>query len=121
MKETQFFNRELTYRHALLEMALTLQYFIDALEDRMFEIALTGELGDWIDTVPEEENHEIEIEVLQGCRDKNITEFTKFLNDVVIKRSNFMNRHTMDEKEVTDYEKFKFDSYWNDDDAPNES
>lgn len=117
MKETQFFNRELTYRQSLLEMALALQYFIDGLEDRMFEIALTGELRDWFDTVPEEENHEVEIEVLQGCRDKNITEFTGVLNEIVIKRANFMNIHTMDEKEVKDYENFKFNSYWDDDDS----
>jgi|GEM_PF-2833934 len=42
MNELRHFDRNMTYRESLLEAALTMKYFIDNLQDRLFEITMTG-------------------------------------------------------------------------------
>ena len=120
MSDIRFFDRNMQYREALLEAALTLQYFIDNLQDRIFEITMTGELKSWARSVPENEEHQIDMEVFEACDDKNVTSLLKLLKDVDRKNDWFMKVNDIDEKEVKDFEDFKFNSYWEDYDSTDE-
>ena len=82
MDELRFFDRHMTYREALLEAALSLKYFIDNLQDRIFEITMTGEMKEWSESVPTNEQHQIDMEVFEACDDGNVTSLLQLLNDV---------------------------------------
>jgi hypothetical protein len=82
MGDVRYFDRDMTYREALLNVALTMKYFIDNLQDRIFEITMTGEMKEWSESVPTNEEHQIGIEVFEACNDINVTSLLKLLKDV---------------------------------------
>lgn len=112
MDELHFFDRNMTYRDALLEAALTMKYFIDSIQDRIFEITMTGEMKEWSETVPTNEQHQIDMEVFEACEDINVTSLLKMLKEVVRQKDRFMNVNDIEEEEVKEYEDFKFNSFW---------
>ena len=114
MGDLRYFGRNMTYREALLEAALTMKYFIDNLHDRIFEITMTGEMKEWSEGVPTNEEHQIDMEVFQACSDKNIASLLKLLIAVDKENDWFLKVNEIDEEEVTGYEDFKFNSLWED-------
>jgi hypothetical protein len=112
MDELRYFDRNMTYREALLEAALTMKYFIDNLQDRIFEITMTGEMKEWSESVPTNEEHQIGMEVFEACDDINVTSLLKLLKDVDRENDWFMKLNGMDEEEVKGYDDFKFNSFW---------
>lgn len=120
MKELRYFDRNMNYRESLLEAALTMKYFIDNLQDRIFEITMSGEMKEWSDSVPTNEEHQIDMEVFEACEDISVACLLKLLKDVDRINDWYMKVNDIDEKEVKDFEDFKFNSFWEDNDPKNE-
>ena len=120
MDDLRYFDRSMTNREALLEAALTMKYFIDNLQDRIFEITMTGEMKEWSEGVPTNEEHQIDMEVFEAGSDKNVAGLLKLLKAVDKENDWFLKVNGIDEEEVTGYEDFKFNSLWEDYDPSGE-
>lgn len=71
-----------TYRETLTE---TVNKFVDIRQqvfDLLFQVAITGELKEWSDSVPAGEVHSFTREMFEGCNDINMQVLVKLLNNV---------------------------------------
>jgi|GEM_PF-2984645 len=77
-------------------------------------------MKEWSETVPTNEEHQIDIEVFEACDDKNVTSLLQLLKDVERKTDLLMKLNDIDEEEVKGYEDFKFNSFLEDYDSTDE-
>lgn len=70
---------EKEYRAALQDSVLKLVKIRNEVFDLSFELAITGELKEWSDSVPVGEDHLFTREMFEGCNDANLKLLTELL------------------------------------------
>lgn len=70
------------YRQALTDAVSDLVNIRSRVFDILFQLAVTGELKEWAETVPVGESHIFTKEMFEGCNDANMQMIVKLLNDI---------------------------------------
>lgn len=70
------------YRETLTETVTKLVDIRQQVFDLLFQVAVTGELKEWSDSVPVGEFHTFTKEIFEGCSDTNMQLLVKLLNNV---------------------------------------
>jgi hypothetical protein len=129
MEINEFFDRNMTYREALLETSLTLKWAIDRIHNRVFEITMTGELKEWADKVPVGETHEVSLDVFEGCNDRNVSDMMRLLKIIDVHYEWFVADNNISNEDMEEFQNMKCNMEWtdegeeddcetNDDDSP---
>lgn len=103
MNNSNLLYKDLKYREAILGATSSLNSFASILFDKMFEIAVRGELKEWANTVPDKETHEITPELFEGCDDINIRACISIWREVYNNLYHIINTNEISEKELNDY------------------
>jgi hypothetical protein len=70
------------YQERLIETVTKLVDIRQQVFDLLFQVAITGELKEWSDSVPVGEFHNFTREMFEGCTDTNMQVLVKLLDNV---------------------------------------
>jgi hypothetical protein len=94
---------ESTYRESLLDSATFLETLKTSLLSKVCDIMMAGELKEWSDSIPEDEEFDIDLEVFEGCDDENIKLMMKLFHEVEFKQDYLLNINAISSKELEVY------------------
>lgn len=84
------------YRETLTETVTGLVNVRQQIFDLLFQLAITGELKEWADSVPVGEFHTFTKEIFEGCSDANMHLLVKLLNQVETTADSICNLNNID-------------------------
>lgn len=124
------YNKNIKYREALLDTVSELDYSMNTILLKICGIAMAGELKEWSDSVPDDEEYDIDIEVFEACEDFNIKSCIELIYKIEDKFESLLNINRITIDEIMAFRKKKFDDMcrtetsnneMNDDDNEDES
>jgi hypothetical protein len=84
------------YRETLTETVTKLDDIRQQVFDLIFQVAITGELKEWSDSVPVGEFHNFTREMFAGCSDANMQLLVKLLDNIESTADSICNLNNID-------------------------
>lgn len=94
---------ELSYRESLLSSIYLLETLKSSILANACDIMMAGELKEWSDSIPEDEEFDIDLEVFEGCDDVNIKLLMKLFHEVEFKQDYLLNINAISSEELEHY------------------
>lgn len=114
------YNKNIRYREALLDMVSELDYSMNCILLKICGIAMAGELKEWSDSVPDDEEYDIDIEVFEACEDFNIKSCIELIYKTEDKFESLLNINRITIDEILAFRKKKFDDMCSNEISENE-
>lgn len=111
----------MTYREALLNAASKLDFFMEGLLSNLFEVAMTGELKEWAETVPNGESHTLGMDLFSALDDINAKALVRLYKAIENSYDHFTNVNAIKVEEIEQFRDKMLTDMWDEGDPSDEN